>query len=68
MKDYLGQEALRAWLIMATLFVLIAVLGLMADWDSLTRSAIIAGSIALFGGLGAIIASFAGLTGARRRQ
>lgn len=62
MKDSVGQESVRAWLVMATLFVLLAVLGLLAEWDGLTRSAIIASSITLLGALGAMVASFAGLT------
>ncbi len=53
---------------MATLFVLTAVLGLMAEWDGLTRSAIIATTIALMGGLGAMVVNFAGLTGPARRR
>lgn len=53
---------------MATLFVLTAVLGLMAEWDGLTRSAIIATTIALLGGLGAMVVSVSGLMGSARRR
>ena len=68
MKDYLGQESVRAWLIIATVFVLLAILGLFAEWDGVTRSAIIACTIALLAGLGAMAASFAGLTGGAPRR
>ena len=50
MKDHAGQEAVRAWLVIAAVFVTVAVIGLLGDWDGLTRSAIIAGSTALFAG------------------
>jgi len=56
-KDYLGQEAVRAWLIIAAIFAAIAVLGLSMDWDGLTRSGIIGGSTALIAGLAAIAAN-----------
>jgi hypothetical protein len=53
-KDYLGHEAVRAWLIIATIFVTFSVIGLLGEWDGLTRTAIIGASIALSAGLMAI--------------
>ncbi len=58
-KDHVGQEAVRAWLIIAAVFVTTAVVGLLGDWDGLTRSAIIAGSTALFAGGAEIALSIA---------
>src|SRR5262245_39726350 len=55
-KDYLGQEAVRAWLIIAAIFVTFAVVGLLGEWDGLTRTAIIGASISLSAGLMAIAA------------
>ena len=57
MKEYLGQESVRAWLIISAIFAAIAVLGLAAEWDGLTRSGIIGGSTALIAGLAAITAN-----------
>jgi hypothetical protein len=56
-KDYLGQEALRAWLIISAVFAAIAVCGLLFDWDGVTRSGIIGGSTSLLAGLAAIAAN-----------
>jgi hypothetical protein len=58
MEIYLGQDAVRAWLIIASIFLVIAVFGLLVDWDAVTRSGIIGSSIALAAGLLAIAASF----------
>jgi len=49
-QDHVGEQAVRAWLIIAAVFVGTAVVGLLGDWEGITRSAIIAGSIALFAG------------------
>lgn len=53
-KDYLGHEAVRAWLIMAAIFAALAAIGLWGEWDGLTRSGIIGGSTALMAGFLAI--------------
>lgn len=57
MELCLGREAVKAWLIIAAVFVVIAVVGLLADWDAVTRSGIIGSSIALVAGLLAITAN-----------
>lgn len=62
MKDCVGQDAVRAWLVIATIFVVIGVVGLLGDWDGVTRSAIIGGSIALMAGLLAIATTALGFT------
>ena len=62
MKESLGPDAVRAWLVIAAIFVTIGVIGLLGDWAGVTRSAIIGGSIALTAGLLAIASTALGFT------
>ena len=59
MDEYLGEGAVKAWLVIAAVFTAIGVLGLLADWDGLTRSAIIGSSTALTAGLVALAVNVA---------
>ena len=61
MDECLGEGAVKAWLIIAAIFTSFGVIGLLGEWDGVTRSAIIGSATALTAGLIAIGANVARL-------
>lgn len=54
-NEFMGEDSVRAWLVIAAIFVSIGVIGLLGNWEGVIRSAMIGGSTALMAGLVAIV-------------